>query len=71
MPEEDQTTRDVREAIMNECSIEPPDEVPECGRLIAKANNCEGPFHGQVKGVLDDEDGKSPHYLRPAPTSQR
>ena len=71
MPEEDQITRDVRESIMNEYSIKPSDEVSESGRLIPKANNCEGPFHGHVKGVLDDEDGKSLHYLAPAITSQR
>lgn len=46
---------------MDEYSIEPFDEVSESGRPIPKANNCEGPFHGDVKGLLDDEDGKSPH----------
>lgn len=69
MSEEDQIMRDVREAIMDEYSIELSSEVLESGRLIPKANSCEGPFHGDVKGLLDDEDGRSPHYLAPATTS--
>lgn len=63
MPEEDQITDDVREAIMDDYDTEPSDDGSESERLMPKANNCEGPFHGHVKGLLDDEDGKSLHYL--------
>ena len=56
---------------MDEYSAEPSDEVSDGGRLIPKANNCEGPFHGHVKGLLDDDDGKSSPYLASVTISQR